>query len=340
VLANPRIRVKNREKAKVLIGDKVPVVTTTATTNVGVASSVSYLDVGLKLDVESTVSLQDEVSMKVALEVSTIVKEVPIANGGLAYQVGTRTAATTLVLRDGETQILAGLINDEERNTLSKVPGLGDLPWVGKLFTSQNLTHNKTEIALLITPRIVRNISRPAKMDSEFHFGTENAAGVVPVRIGKVAPRSLAMSSTSGAGGMAPQRGIGLPRSSSDEAQPEPDAAPRAVPPMLSLNAPEHVLAGKDFTVSVSLAGGEKLPASELELSYDAAQLEAADGDKSGTRQLKLGKSGGTANVTFRSIAQKPGMAQVGVKSLAFQGDSENPPPEVALPPAANIEIR
>ena len=57
VLANPRIRVKNREKAKILIGDKVPVVTTTATANVGVASSVSYLDVGLKLDVESTITL-------------------------------------------------------------------------------------------------------------------------------------------------------------------------------------------------------------------------------------------------------------------------------------------
>ncbi|MEP6606056.1 MAG: secretin N-terminal domain-containing protein, partial [Nitrosospira sp.] len=85
VLANPRIRVKNREKAKILIGDKVPVVTTTATANVGVASSVSYLDVGLKLDVESTISLQDEVTMKVSLEVSNIVKEVPIANGGLAY---------------------------------------------------------------------------------------------------------------------------------------------------------------------------------------------------------------------------------------------------------------
>ena len=78
VLANPRIRVKNREKAKILIGDKVPVVTTTATANVGVASSVSYLDVGLKLDVESTITLQDEVSMKVSLEVSNIVKEIPI----------------------------------------------------------------------------------------------------------------------------------------------------------------------------------------------------------------------------------------------------------------------
>jgi general secretion pathway protein D len=340
VLANPRIRVKNREKAKILIGDKVPVVTTTATANVGVASSVSYLDVGLKLDVESTVSLQDEVAMKVALEVSTIVKEVQIANGGLAYQVGTRTAATTLALRDGETQVLAGLINDEERATLTKVPGLGDLPWVGKLFTNQNITHNKTEIALLITPRIVRNISRPAKIDSEFHFGTENAVGILPVKIGKVAPRSLAMSSTSAAGvAAAPTRDI--PRLLPDEAQGAPAATPKNPSVVLSLNAPEDVAPGKDFTVSVSLGGAEDLPAAELELSYDATQLEVADdGEKSGTRQLKLGKGGGTAGVTFRIVAQKPGMAQVSVKSIAFQGGSEHPPPEVALPPAANIEIR
>lgn len=339
VLSNPRIRVKNREKAKILIGDKVPVVTTTATANVGVASSVSYLDVGLKLDIESTVSLQDEVTMKVGLEVSTIVKEVPIANGGLAYQVGTRNAATTLALRDGETQVLAGLISDDERITFTKIPGLGDLPWLGRLFSSQNKTRNKTEIALLITPRIMRNIQRPLRADSEMHFGTENTIKMLPVTIGKVAARSLSISSTSTGGATAPLREI--PRSSPDESRSAPDATPGVMPPILSLNAPEQVPAGKDFTISVSLGGPENLPASELELSYDATQLEVAgDGDKSGTRQLKLGKGGGTADMTFRVVAQKPGMAQISVKSLAFQGDSENPSPEIALPPAANIEIR
>jgi general secretion pathway protein D len=341
VLANPRIRVKNREKAKILIGDKVPVVTTTATANVGVASSVSYLDVGLKLDVESTISLQDEVTMKVALEVSTIVKEVPIANGGLAYQVGTRTASTTLALRDGETQILAGLISDEERATLSKVPGLGDLPWVGKLFTSQNSTRNKTEIALLITPRIVRNISRPAKTDSEFHFGTENAVGMLPVTIGKVAARSLAMSSSSTAG-------TGTPRSDIqrspllDESRAAPAvAAAQTGSPVVSLIVPEQVSSGKDFAVSVSLAGAENLPAAELELNYDPSLVEALDeGEKSGTRLLMLGKGGGAADLRFKVIAQKPGTTQIGIKSVSLQGEGENSSMQVMLPPAANIDIR
>jgi general secretion pathway protein D len=341
VLANPRIRVKNREKAKILIGDKVPVVTTTATANVGVASSVSYLDVGLKLDVESTISLQDEVTMKVALEVSTIVKEVPIANGGLAYQVGTRTASTTLALRDGETQILAGLINDEERATLFKIPGLGDLPWVGKLFTSQSSTRNKTEIALLITPRIVRNISRPAKTDSEFHFGTENAAGMLPVTIGKVAARSLAMSSSSATGaGMARsdiQRFPLLDESRAASAA----ATAQIVSPAVSLIVPEQVSPGKDFAVGVSLAGAENLSAAELELNYDPSQVEALDeGEKSGKRLLKLGKGGGTVDLRFRVIAQKPGTTQIGIKGATLQGEGENSGAQVMLPPAANIDIR
>ena len=340
VLANPRIRVKNREKAKILIGDKVPVVTTTATANVGVASSVSYLDVGLKLDVESTVSLQDEVSMKVSLEVSNIVKEVQIANGGLAYQVGTRTATTVLALRDGETQVLAGLISDDERITFTKVPGLGDLPWIGKLFSTQSLTRNKTEIALLITPRIVRNISRRSKSDSEFHFGTENTIGMLPVTIGKVAARSLAISSAPTVGMVASQSDIQRPPLL-DESRAARDAAPQVASPVLSLIAPEQVAPGKDFTVSVSLAGAENLPAAELELSYDATQLEALDdGEKSGTRQLKLGKGGGVVDLKFKIIAQKSGTAQVGIKSVTLQSESGDPPVEVTLPSAANIEIR
>ena len=74
ILANPRIRVKNREKAKVHIGDKVPVITTTATGTGFVSESVNYLDVGLKLEVEPTVHLEDEVGIKVGLEVSNIVR--------------------------------------------------------------------------------------------------------------------------------------------------------------------------------------------------------------------------------------------------------------------------
>ena len=124
LLANPKIRVHNREKASVLIGDKVPVITTTATSTGFVSESVQYLDVGLKLNVEPLIHPTNEISLKLNMEVSSIAKQIPTSNGGLAYQIGTRNASTFLRLKDGETQILAGLINDEERHSSSGVPGI------------------------------------------------------------------------------------------------------------------------------------------------------------------------------------------------------------------------
>ena len=185
VLANPRIRVRNKEKARVHIGDRVPVITTTAAATGGfVSESVSYLDVGLKLEVEPIIYLDDEVGIKVALEVSNIAREIrTVGSSTLAYQIGTRNAATTLRLRDAETQILAGLISDEDRKNADRVPGLGDLPYLGRLFSSTRDSTAKTEIVLLITPRLVRTLARPEARATEFAAGTEVSSGAPGVAL-------------------------------------------------------------------------------------------------------------------------------------------------------------
>ncbi|MTW01025.1 general secretion pathway protein GspD [Duganella ginsengisoli] len=176
LLANPRIRVRNKDKAKILIGDRVPVIT--VTTNNGVSSdSVNYVDVGLKLDVEPNVHLDDEVAIKINLEVSNVVKEVTSKSGTQAYQIGTRSASTVLRLRDGETQVLAGLINDEDRKVGSKVPGVGDLPILNRLFGTQKDDVSRSEIVLSITPRLLRTVRRPDLNEAEFLSGTEGAIG-------------------------------------------------------------------------------------------------------------------------------------------------------------------
>jgi general secretion pathway protein D len=187
VLANPRIRVKNKEKARIHIGDRVPVITTTAAATGGfVSESVSYLDVGLKLEVEPIIYLEDEVGIRVGLEVSNIAREIrTVGSNTLTYQIGTRNATTMLRLRDGETQILAGLINDQDRSTASRVPGIGDLPVLGRLFSHTRDEVVKTEIVLLITPRLVRTLARPDARSTEFAAGTEastgSPAGAVPL---------------------------------------------------------------------------------------------------------------------------------------------------------------
>jgi general secretion pathway protein D len=123
------------------------------------------------------VTLEDDVNIKVALEVSNASREVKTTGGTVAYQVGTRNAATTLRLRDGETQVLAGLINDEDRRSAAKVPGLSRLPIIGRLFSNNNDNVTKTEVVLLITPRIIRNIERPGVKLEEFNSGTEHDVG-------------------------------------------------------------------------------------------------------------------------------------------------------------------
>lgn len=183
ILANPRIRVKNREKAKIHVGDRVPVITTTSTANVGISDSVTYLDTGLKLEVEPNVYLNDDVGIKLSLEVSTITKQITSQNGTLTYQLGTREASTVLRLKNGETQILAGLINNQEQDSANKIPGLGDLPLFGHLFSSHRNDGAKTEIVLLVTPHIVRNVSQPEPDIIEFESGTDSNMGGAALRL-------------------------------------------------------------------------------------------------------------------------------------------------------------
>lgn len=221
LLANPTIRVKNREKAKVHVGDKVPVITSNVTSTGVTSESVSYLDVGLKLDVEPLVHLEGDVGIKVGLEVSNIVQQVKSANGTLTYQLGSRNASTSLRLKDGETQILAGLIADEDRSSVNKVPGLGDLPLIGRLFSNNRDDKNKSEIVLLITPRIVRNIERPELAQSEFFAGTEAAVSDQPQQLKPVAPA---------AGISAPGRIRAPIRGAPQEPESEPEAASEPAP--------------------------------------------------------------------------------------------------------------
>jgi general secretion pathway protein D len=174
LLSNPRIRVKNNEKAKILVGDKVPIITTTSTANVGISESVQYVDVGLTLNVEPRVTLDDFVNIKVGLEVSSLGEKTVTKSGTTVYTIGTRNANTALRLKNGETQILAGLILDDERKNASKLPGFGDIPLLGRLFSNHEDKKSKTEIVLAITPKILGNIHLPKSDISEYWSGTEN----------------------------------------------------------------------------------------------------------------------------------------------------------------------
>ncbi|HJW01677.1 MAG TPA: secretin N-terminal domain-containing protein [Azospira sp.] len=180
LLANPRIRTRNREKALIRIGDRVPVITTTATSTGFISENVQYVDVGLKLEVEPIIYPNDEIQIKMALEVSSVVKEIVSKAGTTSYQIGGRNASTVLRLHDGETQVLGGLINDDDRRAANRFPGLANLPIIGALFSNQKDTNQKTELVLSITPRLVRGLTPPPQLSGQFWSGTETTPRLGP----------------------------------------------------------------------------------------------------------------------------------------------------------------
>jgi general secretion pathway protein D len=333
-LANPRIRARNKEKAKVLIGDKVPVITVTTGTGNFISDSVSYVDVGLKLDVEPTVYADDEVAIKIGLEVSSVSREITTRSGTLAYQIGTRNANTVLRLRDGETQLLAGLISKEERSNSSRIPGLGDLPIAGRLFSNNRDDNNRTELVLAITPRILRNVRIPDASETEIWVGTEtqprlrNAGGTVrvategaaeqqtpaaaqaPAAMVPVAPIAPSASTPSLTPAIGPSMAAPptLPPPMPSATPPGAQVAPSTAPATLRWAGPVDAAVGSTFTVALHLTSPTPLRGMPLQLAYAKDKLTLVDVDEGDFFKQD------TAATTFsKQIDAKEGSARVGL---------------------------
>ncbi len=276
LLANPRIRVRDREKAKILIGDKVPVVTTTSS-GTFVSENIQYLDVGLKLEVEPTIYLRDEIGLKLSLEVSSLVSSIKTNNGSQAFQIGTRNFSTALRLKDGETQIMAGLISDEDRSAANRIPLLGDLPILGRLFSSQNDNRKKTEIVLSITPRLVRNIRRKDASAEQFWTGTESTLRNRPLQLRQFSDSPAGVNAgvpggtpTPGAGPMPmPAAGGMMPGMPAPVVMPSaPDA------PKLNWQGAPAGKVGQPITLTLDMDSPELLRAASLQLAFNPAEIE------------------------------------------------------------------
>jgi general secretion pathway protein D len=187
LLASPRIRTRNKEKARILVGDKVPVITNLISPQQAgqssvITGSIQYLDVGIKLEVEPQVYADGDVGIRLNLEVSSVADVVKTASGQ-AYQIGSRSAQTVLRLKDGETQVLGGLINDQDRSGAQKVPGLGQLPVLGRLFSTNSGDKKKSEIVVSITPHIIRPLATPDLQSADLWSGSESVVRSRPLRV-------------------------------------------------------------------------------------------------------------------------------------------------------------
>jgi general secretion pathway protein D len=181
LLAKPQLRIAEGEKALLVIGDRVPIPVTTINTQQAIGStgvvpitSFQYQDVGIKIEMEPRVHHNKEVSLKLTIEVSQITGYVTSSDGTKQPIIGTRTITSSIRLKDGETNFLAGLIRRDSQKTKSTIPFLGDLPLLGPLFTHTSTEDKRTDLYLTLTPHIIRSPQITEQDLVPIWVGTEN----------------------------------------------------------------------------------------------------------------------------------------------------------------------
>jgi general secretion pathway protein D len=291
-LANPRVRVRNKDRARVHIGDRVPVISSTivgtSATGSGGGNAVTteqiqYLDVGIKIDVEPTIHSDDTVAVKINLDVSTLGPQTKTNAGTIAYQVGTRNATTVLRLGDGETQALMGLIRDDDVQTAAGLPFIGELPLLDRIFGTKKTDKRSTELVLLITPRLVRGVQPLDASRDEFWSGTEASLRMRMPYFQQVSEADATAAKTE-----APTLLAAGPAAAAKTEAPAllataPATALAPLAPMaLSWRVPPNLKAGQDFVIELRASSGGALKSASVQLRYDPEQIEVLaveDGD-------------------------------------------------------------
>jgi general secretion pathway protein D len=289
ILANPKIRVTSGKAAKIHVGDRVPLRAASIVDATGqTRTTFDYKEIGIRLSVEPTVNLDNSALVKLGLEVSSLGENLGTANEP-AYRIGTRNADTIMLLRDGETAILGGLIRDEQRKTRVKVPGFGDIPVVGSLFTSYDDAKGRTDVLLTITPRVVRGWDVPPRSLREFYSGTENLYSDKPVfaslevngAAGPAASNSAEAQKTQAGDPATSANSAKDGKPKADEKADNANADEKPATPVFAFDKAVYDLAvGQDIEVAVmgaNIPAGSSVP---LDVMFNGQLLTYASGTK------------------------------------------------------------
>lgn len=187
VISTPSLMVLDNKTARLQIGDQVPITTQTATSVVtaqtAIVNSISMQDTGVILSVTPRINESGRVQLEIEQEVSSVVKTTTSNINSPTIQQ--RRVKTTVVVNDGEVLALGGMIQDQASKTSSQIPLLGDIPGIGPMFSDRTNSTRKTELVILITPRVVRDGAEGRLVTEEYRRKMRNvymAPTPVPVR--------------------------------------------------------------------------------------------------------------------------------------------------------------
>jgi general secretion pathway protein D len=240
-----------------------------------VNTQFQYLDVGVNVDVTPTIHANGDVTLKITMDISSVTSQANI--GGIQQPIiGQRKIEHVVRLREGEANLMGGMLEDSQTHNLSGIPGLAQIPILKYLFGQTSVDHSQTETVFVLIPHIVRRQVLTALNEEAIDVGTASAIELRRVSHAAPAATAPAAPSTGPSSGAAP---VSVP-------QPPPAASYAPTPQLIDRasqasfafdppNSTQHV--GSSFTVNVVLNGGQNVFQVPMQISYDPKLLEVAN---------------------------------------------------------------
>jgi general secretion pathway protein D len=274
MLQNPQVRALDNQKATLKIGERVPVATGSFQPGIGgvginplVNTQFQYLDVGVNIDVTPHVHADREVTLKITMEISSVVGQSSI--GGISQPIiGQKKVEHEIRLADGESSLIGGIFDDSQTRSLSGIPGLAQIPILRYLFGQVSTDKEQDETVFAITPHVIRGTTLNELNQRAIDIGTANAIQLREVS--QVSPAAKA------------------PSSPPTPAQPPANQAPAMTPPTTMnpgpsgsssanfLFEPAQITAekGKTFAVNLQISGAQNVYSVPVQINYDPAKLQ------------------------------------------------------------------
>jgi general secretion pathway protein D len=279
MLQNPQVRALDNQKATLKIGERVPVATGSFQPGIGgvginplVNTQFQYLDVGVNIDVTPHVHADREVTLKITMEISSVVGQSSI--GGISQPIiGQKKIEHEIRLKDGESSLIGGILDDSQTRSLAGIPGLAQIPILGYLFGQKTQDHSQDETVFAITPHIIRGTTLNELNQRAIDIGTANAIELRHMSRPQAAPAGQTPANPAPAGGSPANPNPGTPVPAQTPAQ---GAAPGTQGSANFLFDPGQVTAtkGGTFVVNLLISGAQNVYSVPVQINYDPAKLQ------------------------------------------------------------------
>ncbi len=317
IIQNPQIRASEGQEATLKIGERIPIATGSFTSGIGAAVSAfpaaetqfQYIDVGVNMTIKPTIHFDRDVTLKSKIEVSATNGSTNI--GGITEPIITqRSVDHTIRMKDGEANLLGGILQHQTTFTISGTPGLGELPLIKYLFSTQQKETTDDEIVFLMIPHVVRaeQITPEDVQEIDTGSGTNIQLRHISAQMAPAAQQRL-QASNAGAGQNVPASVPGT-QSAADAAQQAIANMRQEVNPGMPVDlritpAQSTQKVGGTFEMAVDLSGGRDVFAVPMQLQYDSSKLSLVNVDTGDRRTMNfLGKDGQAVALVHRDDGQ------------------------------------